>query len=183
MALLALAAAPAAGRALRAALLNRLRRSLTPEQVRLPCALPPAQGILQPCRIATVGGLSSAGWHSPLAGPARRSCCLAARLGRQRRAIAAADCPRCTPPAMACWPGMPAAMACHSDDDSYKRAAALCRRHRSCAGLAGQARLGARRAALADWPFSRRRRQPVDGAPSGRRCGWRGQLVGVCPPW
>lgn len=63
--LLALAAAPAAGRALRAALLNRLRRSLTPERVRLPCALPPAQGILQPCRIATVGGLSLAGWHSP----------------------------------------------------------------------------------------------------------------------
>lgn len=34
--LLALAVAPAAGRALRAALLNRLRRSLTPERVRLP---------------------------------------------------------------------------------------------------------------------------------------------------
>ncbi|WP_277061565.1 hypothetical protein, partial [Rivihabitans pingtungensis] len=67
--LLALAAAPAAGRALRAALLNRLRRSLTPERVRLPCALPPAQGILQPCRIATVGGLSLAGWHSPPSRP------------------------------------------------------------------------------------------------------------------
>lgn len=63
--LLGLAALLAAGRAGKAWLLSRLRRSLTPERVQRPYALPAVQRVLQPCRIATVGARQLAGWYSP----------------------------------------------------------------------------------------------------------------------
>lgn len=115
--LLSLAALLAAGRAGKAWLLSRLRRSLTPERIQQPYALPAAQRVLQPCQIATVGARQLAGWYSPPATPTTPILIVAHGWGSS----AALMLPLIAPLHAAGYGILAYDARCHghSDDDSY----------------------------------------------------------------